>query len=209
MCEVFLGMADVVCGDAQEVAKQVESVLLTWILERDWWAQSVVTFAVDGASNLVVRGASAQQAVDVSTIEDNVFALIGTWCVLMSPMGEHCHLLQRVGYALLAAGPTHVEYKAAVDRQRALYNRVRQRKELQKFVQDRVQLDKHSGLRRIPTSHHIKWCYANARCNTAFLTVVSWVAQHLYLKVQHSTKEEDVWEDCHGATLLALVDGLW
>ena len=52
-------------------------------------------FAVDGASNLGVRGASARQVVDVSTIENNMFALIGTWLVLMTPMGEPCHVLRR------------------------------------------------------------------------------------------------------------------
>ena len=29
------------------------------------------------------------------------------------------------------------------------------------------------------------------------------MARHLYLKVQHTTKEEDVWEDYHDAGLLA------
>ena len=67
MCEMFLGMVDVACGDAQEITKQLECVLLTWILDRDWWAKRVVTFAVDGASNLGVRGASARQVVDIST----------------------------------------------------------------------------------------------------------------------------------------------
>ena len=38
-------------------------------------AIGVVTFAGDGASDLGVRGASARQVVDVSTIENNVFAL--------------------------------------------------------------------------------------------------------------------------------------
>ena len=55
MCEVFLGMVDVACGDAQEITKQLECVLLSWILDRDWWAKRVVTFAVDGTSNLGVR----------------------------------------------------------------------------------------------------------------------------------------------------------
>ena len=45
MCEVFLGMVDVACGDAQEVTKQLEYVLLTWIPDRDWWVKRVVTFA--------------------------------------------------------------------------------------------------------------------------------------------------------------------
>ena len=36
-----------------------------------------------------------------------------------------------------------------------------------------------------------------------FLANVSWVARHLDSKVRHSTKEGDVWEDCHDASLLA------
>ena len=203
MCEVFLGMVDVACGKAQEITKQMECVLLSWIPDHDWWAKRVVTFAVDGASNLGVRGASAWQVVDVSTIENNVFALIGTWLVLMTPMGEPCHVLQRkLGHALQAAGPTHADYMAAVDRQRALYNGARQLKELQKCVQDHVP-DKRSGLQLLPTSHRMRWSQANARRNTAFLAYVRWVARHLDLKVQHSTKEEDVWENCHDASLLA------
>ena len=203
MCEVFLGVVDVACGDAHEVATQLECVLMSWIPDRDWWAKRVVTFAVDGASNLGVRGASARQVVDVSHIESNVFALIGKWLVLMTPLGELCHVLQRkLGLALEAAGPTHVDYLAAVNRQRGLYNGARQWKELQKCVQRHVQ-DKRSGLQLIPTSHRIRWSQAHARRNTAFLANVPWVARHLDSKVQHSTKEEDVWEDCHDASLLA------
>ena len=71
---------------------------------------------------------------------------------------------------------------------------------MQKHVQDN-----RSGLQLIPTSHHIRWSQANARGNTAFLANVPWVARHLDSKVQHSTKEEDVWEDCHHASLLAWV----
>ena len=127
---------------------------------------------MDGASNLGVRGASARQVVDVSTIENNVFAVIGTWLVLMTPMGEPCHVLQRkLGHALEAAGPTHVDYMAAVDRQRALYNGARQWKELPKCVHDNVH-DKRSGLQLIRTSHRIRCSQANARCNTAFLANV-------------------------------------
>ena len=63
--------------------------------------------------------------------------------------------------------------------------------------------DKRRGLQLIPTSHRITWSHANARRSTAFLANVPWVAGHLDLKVQHSTKEEDVWEDCHDASLLA------
>ena len=74
MCEVFLGVVDVACGDAHEIATQLECVLLSWIPDRDWWAKRVATFAVGGASNLGVRGASARQVVDVSIIESNVFA---------------------------------------------------------------------------------------------------------------------------------------
>ena len=60
-----------------------------------------------------------------------------------------------------------------------------------------------SGLQLIPTRHRIRWSHANARRNTAFLANVPWVARHLDLKVQYSTKEEDVSKDCHDATLLA------
>ena len=201
MCEVFLGMVDVACDDAQEIATHLECVLLSWIPDRDQWAKRVVTFAVDGASNLGVRGASARQVVDVSITENNMFALIGRW--LMTPLGEPCHVLQRkLGHASEAAGPTHADYMAAVDRQRALYNGVRQWKELQKCVQNHVH-DKRSGLQLIPTSRRIRWSQANARRNTAFLANVPWVARHLDSKVQHSTKEEDVWQDCHDASLLA------
>ena len=179
MCEVFLGIVDVACGDAQEIATQLECVLLSWIPDRDWWAKRVVTFAVDGASNLGVRGASGRQVVDVCIIESNVFALIGRWLVLMTPLGEPCHVLQcKLGHALEAAGPTHADYMAAVDRQRALYNGARQWKELQKCVQNHVH-DKRSGLQLIPTSHRIRWSQANARRNTAFLANVPWVARHL------------------------------
>ena len=69
MCERFLGMGDVACGDAQELTKHLEPFLLTWIGDRDWWAKRVVTFTVDGASNVGVRGASACQVVDLSTIK--------------------------------------------------------------------------------------------------------------------------------------------
>ena len=36
MCEVFLGVVDVACGDAHEVATQLECVLMSWIPDRDW-----------------------------------------------------------------------------------------------------------------------------------------------------------------------------
>ena len=75
----------------------------------------------------------------------------------------------KLGHALEAAGPTHADYLAAVDR--ALYNGARQWKELQKCVHDHVH-DKRSGLLLIPTSHRIRWSRANARRNTAFLANV-------------------------------------
>ena len=43
----------------------------------------------------------------------------------------------------------------------------------------------------------------SSKCNSAFLAYVSWVAQHLDSKAQHSTKEEDVWKVCDDAPLLA------
>ena len=128
---------------------------------------------MDGASHPRVRGASARQVVDVSTIENNVFALIATWLVLMTPMGEPCHVWQRrMGHALEATRPTHVDCMAALNRQRALYDGARQWKELQKCVQDHVP-DKHSGLQLIPTSHRITWSQANACRNTAFFWPMS------------------------------------
>ena len=69
---------------------------------------------------------------------------------------------------------------------------------MQKHVQDN-----RSGLQLIPTSHRIRWSQANARRNTAFLANVPSVARHLDFKLQHSTKEEDVWDDCHDDSLLA------
>ena len=82
---------------------------------------------------------------------------------------------------------------------------------MQKHVQDKC-----IGLQLIPTSHRIRWSQAHARRNTAFLANVPWVARHLDSKVQHSTKEEDVWEDYHDANLLAwglvygdILHGMW
>ena len=49
--------------------------------------RGLVTSAVDGASNLGVRGAGARQVIDVSIIQNTVFALIGTWLVPMTPPG--------------------------------------------------------------------------------------------------------------------------
>ena len=42
-----------------------------------------------------------------------------------------------------------------------------------------------------------------------FLAIVLWVARHLDLKVQCSTKEEDVWDYCHDVSLLAWGVFLW
>ena len=121
----------------------------------------------------------------------------------MTPLGEPCKLLQRkLGLALEAVGPTHANYMAAVGRQWGLYNGARYWKELQKCVAKHAQ-DKHSGLQLIPKSHRIRWSQAHTRRNTAFLAYVPWVAPPLDSKMQHSTKEEDVWEDCHDASLLA------
>ena len=41
MCEVFLGIMDVVCGDAQEITKHLECVLQSRIPYGDWWTQRV------------------------------------------------------------------------------------------------------------------------------------------------------------------------
>ena len=155
MCEVFPGVVDVAFGDAHEIATQLECVLLSWIPDRDWWAKRVVTFAVDGASNLGVRGASVRQVVDVSVIESNVFALIGKWLVLMTPLGEPCHVLQRkLGLVLEAAGPSHVDYMAAVDRQRGLYSGARQWKDLHQCVQKHVQDNVQDGAKWLATDPH-------------------------------------------------------
>ena len=69
-------------------------------------------------------------------------------------------------------------------------------------MQDHVP-DERSGLHLIPTSHRIRSSQANVRRNSAFLANVPWVARHLDLKAQHSTKKEEVWEACHDAGLLA------
>ena len=121
MCEVFLGVVDVASGEAWEVTAQVEAVLLSWTPDRAWWAQNGVAFAVDGASNLGVRGAIARQAVDVSAMEHNVFAMLVKWLCLLTPLGEPCHVVQRkLGHALEAADQVHGDYLVAVGRQRAL-----------------------------------------------------------------------------------------
>ena len=190
--------------EAQEVTAQVEAVLLSWMPDRAWWAQKVVAFAVDGASNLGVRGATARQAVDVSAMEHNVFAMLVKWLCLLTCLGEPCHVVRRkLGHALEAAGQVHGDYLAAVGRQRALYNGARQWKDLERCVQENTRLDTRSGLRLIPASHRIRWSEANARRNKVFLANVPWVARHLDSKTHHTTKEEDVWEDCHDAGLLS------
>ena len=97
-----------------------------------------------------------------------MFAMIGTWLVLITPTSEPYHVLEcKAGLSLEAASPAHVEHKAAVDRQRPLYNEVRQWKELQKCVHDHVH-DKLGGFQLIPTSHRIRWSQATARRNIAF-----------------------------------------
>ena len=204
ICKVFLGVVDVYSGEAQEVTAQVEAVLLSWMPDRAWWAQKVVAFAVDGASHLGVRSATARQAVDVSAMEHNVFATPVKWLSFLTPLGEQCHVVQRkLGLALEAAGKVHGDYLAAVVRQRALYNGARQWKDLQRCVQKHSRPDTRSGLRLIPASNRIRWSEANARRNKVFLANVPWVARHLDSKTHLTTKEEDVWEDCHDAGLLS------
>ena len=134
-CEVFLGVVDVASGEAQEVTAQVEAVLLSWMPDRAWSAQKVVAFAVDGASNLGMCGATARRAVNVSAMEHNVFAMHLKWLSLLTPLGEPCHVVQRkLGPALEAAGQVHGDYLAAVGRQRALCNGARRWKDLERFV---------------------------------------------------------------------------
>ena len=84
---MFLGVVDVASGEAHEVTSQVEAVLLSWMPDRAWWPQKVVAFAVDAASNLGVRGATARQPVDVSAMEHNVFAMLVKWLSLLTPPG--------------------------------------------------------------------------------------------------------------------------
>ena len=203
-CEVFLGVVDVLSGEAEEVTAQVEVVLLSLMRDRAWWAQKVVAFDVDGASNLGVRVASARQAVDVSAMEHNVFAMLVKWLCLLIPLGEPCHVvLRKLGLALEGAGQVHGDYLAAVGRQRALYNGAHQWKDLKRCVQKRSRPDTGSGLRLIPASHRIRWSEANACRNKVFLANVPWVARHLDSKTHLTTKDEDVWEDCHDAGLLS------
>ena len=183
---------------------QVEAVLLSWMPDRAWWAQKVVACVVDGASNLGVRGATARQAVDVSAMEHNVFAMLVKWLSLLTPMGEPCHVVQRkLGLALDATGQVHGDYLANVGRQRALYNGARQWKDLEGCVQKHSRPGTRSGLRLIPASHRIRWSEANARHSKVYLANVPWVARHLDSKTHLTTKEEDVWEDCHDAGLLS------
>ena len=123
MYEVFLGVVHVASAEAPEVTAQVEAVLLSWILDRAWWAETVVAFAVDGACNLGVRGATARQAIDMSATKHNVFATLVKWLCLLTPLVEPCHVVQRkLGHALEAAGQVHAHYLVAIGRQRALYN---------------------------------------------------------------------------------------
>ena len=69
-------------------------------------------FAVDGASNLWVRGASAHQVVDVSTIENTVFVRNGTSLVLMTPMGfAMCWNARRVMHWRLLALPMLIAWQ--------------------------------------------------------------------------------------------------
>ena len=58
--------------------------ILSWIADRDWFAKRVVTFALDRPCDLGVQGASARQVVNI--MENNVFALIGTWLAVMTPL---------------------------------------------------------------------------------------------------------------------------
>ena len=76
MCEVFLGMVGVVCGDAYEVSKRLESLLLPDSRPRLVGEEGRGICSGQGF-HVGVRGASARQAVDVSTIVNNVFAMIG------------------------------------------------------------------------------------------------------------------------------------
>ena len=125
---------------------------------RAWWAQKVVAFAVDGASNLGVRGAAARQGVDVSAMEHNVVAMLVQWLSLLTPLGEPCHVVQRkLGLALEAAGQVHGDYLAAVGGQRGLYNGARQWRDLERCVQKHSRPDTRSGLRLIPARHRIRW----------------------------------------------------
>ena len=201
---MFLSVVDSASGEAQEVMAQVEAVPLSWMPHGAWWAQKVVAFAVDGASNLGVRGATARQGVDVSAIEHNVFAMLVKWWSPLTPLGEPCHVVHRkLGLALEAACQVHGDYLAAVGRQRALYNGARQWKDLERCVQKQSRPDTSSGLRLIPAIHRIRWSEANARHNKVFLANVPWGARHLDSKTHLSTKEEGVWEDCHDASLLS------
>ena len=175
MCEVFLGVVDVASGEAHEVTAQVEAVLLSLMPYRAWWAQKVVALAVDGASNLGVRGATARQAIAVSTMEHNVFDMLVKWLFFLTPIGEPCHVVQRK--------------LGDVGRQRALYNGARQWKDLERCVQTQSRRDTRSGLRLIPAIHRIWWSEANARRNKVFLANVPWVVTHLDFETHLTSKE--------------------
>ena len=117
------------------------------------------------------------------------------WLCLLTPLGEPCHVVQRKpGHALEVAGQVHGDYLAAVGRQCAWYNGARKWKDLERCVQENTRPD--------TRSHRIRWSEANARRNKVFLANVLWVARHLDSETHLSTKEEDVWEDCHDAGLL-------
>ena len=155
-------------------------------------------------SNLGVRGATARQAVDVSAMEHNVFAMLVKSLSLLTPPGEPCHVVQRkLGLALEAAGHVHGDYLAAVRRQRALYNGARQWEDLERCLQKHSRPDTRSGLHLIPASHRIRWFEADAHRNKVFLANVPWVVRHLDSRTHLTTKEEDVREDCHDAGLLS------
>ena len=95
----------------------------------------------------------------------------------------------------------HGDYLGAVGRQRALYNGARQWKDLGRCIQENARPDTCSGLCLIPTSHRVRWSEANTRRNKVFLANVPWVVRHLDSKPHLTTKEEDVWDDCHDAVL--------
>ena len=60
-----------------------------------------------------------------------------------------------------------------------------------------------SGVRLVPAGHRIRWYEANLCRNKVFLANVLCVARHLHSQTHLTTKEEDVWEDCHDAGLLS------
>ena len=144
---------------------------------------------MDAASHLGVCGATARQALDVSSMEHIVFAMLVEWLCLLTSLDEPCHVVQRKrGHALDAAGQVYSDHLAAVGRHRALHNGVRQWQDLETFVQWNTRRDTHSGLRLIPASHRTRWSEANAHHNKVFLANVPCVARHLHPKTNLSTK---------------------